>query len=185
MGIVMRGFHRDGEDVVLTLDDEEIRILQSLVADLRKMIEPAPIQVSDPLAEIVGIDETAVEPIDEAVARLFPNAYTDDDEAATEFRRFTERGLRQRRMEQTKTVEMVFERASRGATTVSEPETRAALGVFNDLRVVLGVRLGIEQDDDGRDDFIAPEDPRRPMYVAYQWLTWLQQALLESMTAGR
>ena len=181
----MRGFYRDSDGVALSLDGEELQILLSLLADLREMIEPAPIQDSDPLVEIVGIDEMAALPTDEAVARLFPDAYADDDEASMEFRRFTERGLRQRRMDQLKIVQVLFERARQGPAKLTEPETSAVLGVLNDLRMVLGVRLGIEQDDDNREDFVAQEDPRRHMYVAYQWLTWLQQELLGSMARGK
>lgn len=184
MAIETRGFYHDGVGVALSLDGEELQILLALLADLRQMIEPAPIQDSDPLAEIVGIDEEASQPTDEALARLFPDAYSDDDEASLEFRRFTERGLRKRRMDQSEIVQRLFERARQGPTTLAEAEPLATLGVLNDLRMVLGVRLGIEQDDDGREDFVQPDDPRRHMYVAYQWLTWLQQELLESMTSG-
>jgi len=181
----MKGFYCEGDDVALSLDVAELQILQSLLTDLQEMIEPAPIQDADPLAEIVGIDETATHPTDEAVVRLFPDAYADDDEASMEFRRFTERGLRERRLEQSKMVALVFERASQGPTTLAESETRAALGVLNDLRIVLGVRLGIEQDEDGGEDFVASDDPHRYLHVAYQWLTWLQQELIVSMTRGR
>ncbi len=185
MAIEAKGFYRDSVGVALSLDREELQILLSLLADLRELIRPEPMLDSDPLAEIVGIDESAALPSDEAMVKLFPDAYSDDDTASMEFRRFTERGLRQRRMDQSKIVQELFERAKQGPTTLTEPESRATLGVLNDLRMVLGVRLGIEQDDDSREDFISHDDPRRHMYVAYQWLTWLQQELLESMTKGR
>lgn len=180
----MKGFYRDGDDVALSLDLVELQVLQSLLTDLQEMIEPAPMQDADPLAEIVGIDETVAHPTDEAMVRLFPDAYVDDDEASMEFRRFTERGLRERRREQSKTVELLLERANQGPTTLAEPEARAALGVLNDMRIVLGVRLGIEQDEDSWEDLFEPDDPRRHLHVAYQWLTWLQQELIVSMTSG-
>ena len=44
------------------------------------------------------IDPDAERPDDPALARLLPDAYADDDEASAEFRRFTERTLRETKM---------------------------------------------------------------------------------------
>ena len=44
--------------------------------------------------DAIGIDPFAVTPDDPALHRLFPDAYADDEDASAEFRRFTERSLR-------------------------------------------------------------------------------------------
>ncbi len=142
------------------------------------------------MASLVGIDETATTPQDSAVARLFPDAYGDDPEAAGEFRRFTARGMRDRRMDQCALLRQllsgdpVASDPAAGAPVVTElsaSDCASVLGVLNDLRLVLGTRLGIEDDDDNREDFVASDDPRAQMFAVYQWLTYLQSQLLASM----
>ena len=93
---------------------------------------------------MVGIDPDAERPDDPALARLFPDAYADDDEAAAEFRRFTERSLRETKLDHAR------HRAARHS--LERPTTKvvvrrrrgpAWLGTLNDLRLTLGTRLGL------------------------------------------
>jgi hypothetical protein len=57
---------------------------------------------------------------------------------------------------------------------------RRALGALNDLRLTLGSRLDVSEDDDSLYS-LPDEDPRKPMVMAYLWLGGLQESLLESM----
>ena len=60
----------------------------------------------DQLVDLSDEVQPPMEPTDPAVHRLFPNAYGDDDaEAAADFRRFTEQGLRQLKAARLATVE--------------------------------------------------------------------------------
>ena len=94
------GFRRNRHGQVwLHLPDAERSLLADLLAQLVAMVAPAePTEPVDPLAELVGIDPGAVRPSDPALARLFPDAYA-DPEQADEFRRFTQRDLRTTKLE--------------------------------------------------------------------------------------
>ena len=136
----------------------------------------------DPLAELVGIDPTAARPEDPALARLFPDAYEDPDDA-DEFRRFTQRDLRTTKLGNLTTAQRD---PGAGPTRRScpRPECLAWLGALNDLRLTLGTRL--EVGEDGPEEFLAlPEDdPRRAMYLVYDWLTYHQDRLVQALQKG-
>lgn len=120
--------------------------------------------------------------------RLFPQAYRDDDEAAAEFRRFTERGLRQLKSQRLAAMQAVLDdmaaadpEADDVRRPVSPQEAEVFLGGLNDLRLVLGSRLGIVDDDQDVAADWSADDPRTHQYDIYQWLSWLQATLLEAM----
>ena len=54
----------------------------------------APSAGDDPLEQLLDFSGPTTEPDDPVLARLFPTAYPNDEEAAGEFRRFTEGTLR-------------------------------------------------------------------------------------------
>ncbi len=61
---------------------------------------------------------------------------------------------------------------------------RQWLGALNDLRLTIGARLEITDEDDGEALFRLPdEDPRKPMVMAYLWLGGLQETLVEALMA--
>ena len=73
---------RDGRPPVELLDEIERGILADVVEQLVEFVTPEDDPDADPLARMVGIDPDAERPDDPALARLFPDAYADDDEAA-------------------------------------------------------------------------------------------------------
>ena len=114
----------------------------------------------------------------------------DDPDAAGEFRRFTQGGLRALKSQNLGTALSVLDRFDQGTDKVQTVELTAAeadsfLTTSNDLRLVLGVRLDIVTDDQdvGRD--WAADDPRLATLGAYQWLTWLQASLLDAMATRK
>lgn len=180
-----RGFERRRDGAIeLRLDHQEAAVLLDLFGQVVAMMDPGEQDDTDPLAQLVdvGSDER---PADPAVLRLFPDGYTDDDDASADFRRFTERRLREAKIERlTRTCE-VLTRVPQARTpqpvAVSPQESQAVLSSLNDLRLVLGVRLGIVADDQDVTAGWAPDDPRMATYAAYQWLTWLQADLLDCL----
>ena len=77
----------------------------------------APAEAEDPLERLLDFTGPTTEPEDPVLARLFPSAYPDDEEAAGEFRRFTEGGLRDAKARAAALVIDALEerRAARGA----------------------------------------------------------------------
>ena len=122
--------------------------------------------------------------------RLFPDAYADDAEAAGDFRRYTERGLRSKKSADASTVLetllSVDELADDDAKTkivLDADQAAAWLRTLTDLRLALGTRLGIEQDDDDRWDSMPEDDPRRYVHDIYDWLGWLQETLVRAVAS--
>jgi hypothetical protein len=132
-------------------------------------------------------------PADPALARLFPDAYTDlgpDGDAAAasaEFRRYTENDLRARKRDDAQAVirslEALAPEGEERATLHLKPEEcRQWLGALNDLRLVLASRLEIVEDEDFEELLELPEDdPRSPLVLTYGWLTALQDTLVEAL----
>lgn len=159
--------------VTLHLEDFERNVLQDFIREFSQLVampeEPAE---TDPLARMLGMNGPTKISDDPALARLFPHAYLDDEEAAADFRRYTEPELRDVKVKATQTV---LESMALDAEkiTLSETEQQAWLQVLNDLRLVLGVRLNISEGE--------REDPDEPMFQVYDWMTWLQGTLIDSI----
>ena len=69
--------------------------------------------------------------------------------------------------------------ATLDAGDVDEEALSAWLGVVNDLRLVLGTRLDVTEENSERG--FPPEDPRAPAFDVYRYLTWLQWQLVEAL----
>jgi hypothetical protein len=158
-------FKRVGNDRV------RVRLAQDEVAILRGL----PDQLRSVLAE--GGDE----PVNQ---RLFPPAYLDvaDIEHDTEFHRLMHDDLV---TEKLANLDLVTDTLARGSTSVrrwtvelTDEEATAWLGVLNDLRLALGVRLDITEDFDGDVD---DTDPRAPALRLLSYLGWLEEQLLVAL----
>lgn len=190
-----------GEDggAAVALDEIEISILRSLAVQLLELIGPGE------RAESVGDELDALftegpsePPSDPALARLFPDAYHgpedgDQDERSqqysAEFRRFTEGDLRAGKRENLLQVIRALdglsgqENGPGGAVlTLTPDDSQAWLRTLNDLRLAIGVRLGISKDDDSDRLFGLPDDnPDKPLVMAYLWLGGLQESLIATL----
>jgi hypothetical protein len=171
------GFWRDRHGSIrLSLDPAESAVLASLAEQLVGFVaSPPPGPDEDPLVAIVGIDAAARRPEDPALARLLPDAHLEDEAAADEFRRFTERDLRELKAGHARTVLAALEN---GADPVARDDVPAWLGFLNDTRLTLGVRLGITDDSHEELASLPDDDPRAAVVPVYDWLTWLQDALV-------
>ena len=186
-----RGFRRTVTGrVVVRLDDAERALLRSLLQQVHDLVAPeAADPDADPLASLVGIDPDAVRPDDPALVRLLPDAYADDDEASADFRRFTERSLREGKAANARTAVATLARSG-DKVVLTDDEATAWLLSLNDLRLALGVRLGIGDDPSDLDDpsdmseGLADDDPRSALAAVYDWLTWLQDSLVSALAGG-
>ena len=169
--------------VVADVDALEAGLLSALAADLLGLLggdEEG--EQEDPLVALVGLSTGDVAPPDDpALARLLPDAYADDAEAAAEFRRFTEQDLRTgKRAAAGVVLATLAPHLDRGGRlALDRDEVDAWLGTLNDLRLVLGTRLGVTEDTD-----LDPgtDDPRAQVLGVYSWLGWLQESLLSCVT---
>jgi hypothetical protein len=169
---------RSDSGVTISMEELEVRILQDLAAQLLNLTATESGDTeTDPLALMVGIDSNATKPTDPVLGRLYPDAYPDDPEASLEFRRFTERSLRDA---STQRAERIVELIS-GESPVSTVELTGDLwndmvGFLNDLRLALGTRLEITESLELHE--IADTDPKAALFDLYGWLTWMQEMLI-------
>ncbi|MHC3463603.1 DUF2017 domain-containing protein [Streptomyces flavovirens] len=183
-----------GGGAAVALDEVEIAILRSLAVQLLELIGPGdePAEDADPLAALFA-EGPSEPPSDAALARLFPDAYGDADkelrEASAEFRRFTEIDLRGRKREDAlvvvRTLDALQPVGEEGAVlTLDAEDCRHWLGSLNDLRLTIGARLEVSDEDEGQGGSLyrlPDSDPRKPMVMAYLWLGALQETLVETL----
>jgi uncharacterized protein DUF2017 len=185
-----------GGGAAVALDEVEIAILRSLAVQLIELIGPGdePVEGEDPLATLFA-EGPSEPPSDPVLSRLFPDAYggpevkADDEEAralSAEFRRYTETDLRARKREDAlgviRSLDALTMAGDGGAVLKLGPdESLQWLGALNDLRLAIGTRLEVT-DDDGDELYRLPDsDPRKPMVMAYLWLGGLQESLVETL----
>lgn len=183
-----------GGGAAVALDEVEISILRSLAVQLMELIGPGdePVEGEDPLAALFA-EGPSEPPSDPALRRLFPDAYGDESDelrqAAADFRRYTENDLRARKRDDALLVVRGLDALSAdaagegGAVLKLAPEdSRAWLGALNDLRLTIGTRLEVTDDDESEQLYRLPDtDPRKPMVMAYLWLGALQESLVETL----
>jgi hypothetical protein len=151
-----RRIERTGDgSYALHLTEEERTLLRFLPGELRSLLE--------------------AEPDDPGLRRLFPRAYEDDrDEAA--FRDLMGSELLDGR---TQALEVLAETAK--AERLTGEQAQAWLTALNDLRLVLGTRLDVT--DESLLEGLAEDDPRAPELALYAYLSWLQEQLVEALSA--
>jgi hypothetical protein len=135
----------------------------------------------DDLAAMIGLTENAELPSDPVLARLLPDAYRDDPEAAGEFRRYTEHGLRSGKTAAARTVLATLP-SKGGRVRLSQPEAQAWLRALNDVRLALGTRLEVTDDFDDEVANMGLDDPRAAYVGVYQWLAFLQETLVRALS---
>lgn len=177
----VHGFRRTATGrIVLRVDAVEKGLLVTLLEQLADFVAPEALDDEDPLVAMVGLDPDAVRPEDPALARLLPDAYLDDDAAAAQFRRFTERSLRETKLAHTQTALETLRRSGE-KVTLSSDEAGAWLGALNDVRLALGTRLGVTEEGMEELASLPDDDPRAPTFHIYDWLTYLQETLVRAL----
>ena len=138
----------------------------------------------DPLARAVGIGTATEAPEDPALARLFPDGYTDDPEASADFRRYTEPGLRSAKHERL---------AIALATLGDEPhkmqldadQAQAWLRRAQRQPAGAGGAAGRHRGP-ARSciSALGEDDPRLALLWVYDRLTYLQESLVQALWGG-
>jgi hypothetical protein len=154
-------FKTNRHGVQVRLDSSEREILIQLLGQLDDLLddglgEP---EGEDPLEALVGMrgadfsatpnqarPAQAAEDRDPALARLLPDGNRDDPEAASEYRRLTEYGLRSRKRSGARLAAEALGRSE--PVVLARDEALALLKAMTDVRLVLGERLELKTDED-------------------------------------
>ncbi len=164
----MPAIKRIGRDRLrVRLGAEEIAILRGLPDQLRSVL--------------------AQREVDPVLERLFPPGYLEPEDAErdTEYRRLVHDDLLNEKLANLDVLTSTLARGSmsvrRWTVDLSEEEALAWLGVLNDLRLALGVRLGITEDFDGDVD---ESDPRAAGLHLLSYLGWLEEHLVKALASA-
>lgn len=128
------------------------------------------------LREVLVDRATAIEAgEDEAVDRLFPEAYPEDAERQAEFRLLAHDQLLDSHLGALAVLEETAD-----ADHLDEDQLLAWMRALNNIRLVLGVRLGVTED---RDEWPRTRnDPRAPAFAVYDYLTYLQGEIIDALS---
>lgn len=135
---------------------------------VRVSLEPVERALLADLAE--QMQEIAAETEGPMAARLYPAAYPEDDRATAEFAELTTGDLLAQRLRRARRLRETVE-----AAVLDEEDALSWLGAINDIRLALGVALGIEAD--GWQE-APPADPR---VNVLEYLGYLEGTLLEAL----
>jgi hypothetical protein len=165
----------------------EVALLASLLDDLSSLLSVAEEELN---AEHEAAGEAGGEPLDDrtgepaarpapgaltddpALARLFPDGYTDDDRASAEFRELVAADLLSERTSRLAACRAELPLGG-GRFTLDDEAADRWIRVLNDLRLTIGVRIGVTEDDD--------LDPRAESTTLYRWLSVVQELLVDEL----
>jgi Domain of unknown function (DUF2017) len=143
-----------GGGVELRLGNEERALLTGLAAELRALLDG--------------------EPDDPSLRRLFPPAY-DDESDERGYRELTGDSLLDGRRD---ALDVLSRTADQEQLTAEEAD--AWLRALNDLRLVLGTRLDVQEDTFAEEPNL--NDPRGQALAVYGYLSWLQEQLVHALS---
>jgi hypothetical protein len=154
-------FVRDESGAIrIVFTSQEAHVVINLTQQLLELLGDGSINADievDPLFQMMGLGGSEQPPDDPVLRRLLPSAYR-DEKSSSEFRRYTEHGLREKKRAHALLVYEALTPADdewsadqpieRGSIEISiaEQEAMAWLGALNDLRLALAVRLGISKE---------------------------------------
>ncbi|HLN76028.1 MAG TPA: DUF2017 domain-containing protein [Nocardioidaceae bacterium] len=191
----MSGFVPRGSGVMATFSGFEADLLRSLASQLVELLRnevAVPKSSADPLEDLLDFTGPTTEPEDPVLARLFPTAYPDDEEAAGEFRRFTEGGLRDGKAGNAGLIIDQLEEAGLPAeleedglwidVELDRAQANAWMRSFTDIRLALATRLGVEEGDEEYWAALGDDDPRTHVHDIYEWVGYLQETLVAALS---
>ena len=136
-----------------------------LSRDERDLLESLPAQ----------LDGLLDEPSNPDLRRLFPAAY-EDERAQDEYSLLVGDELMNGRRRALQTIA-----STAGSDSLTPEQAEAWLTGLNTLRLVLGTRIDVSEDEPPRID---PRDPQAQETAIYLYLSWLQEQLVEAMASG-
>jgi hypothetical protein len=187
--------HRRSQRVIANFTGFEADLLRSLEAQLVELLRneaAVPRDDVDPFEAMMDFSGPTTEPDDPVLQRLFPTAYRDDEEAASEFRRYTEGSLRDGKAAAAVTVIEGLEDAGLPPeltedglmidVELDEPTAEAWMRSFTDVRLALATRLEVEDGDEDYWESLPADDPRAQAHEIYDWVGYLQETLVQALS---
>jgi len=151
---------RVDRDRTLHLEEHEAGLLRQLVDETRILLE-ADVPRQDPV-----------------IARLFPDAYDDPEQAQT-YHDMVGGELRNEKLSALRRVTDSLGPSGRADLALDDDLASAWLAWLTDVRLAVGTRLGVTEETMGAD--VDPESPDAPAYEVLHWLGWIQESIIERL----
>ncbi len=178
----MRLFTRRFGRYTAVFEPAEATLISDLVDQVRQMLAGRRAEAStDPLAQVTGmVMAPASAPADPALARLLPDFHASDAEFAAGMRMLHEPDLIA--LKDASAVKML-DSLPRGGGTVhlDADDAQAWVATLNDVRLALGIRLEITDDDYEPAADADPEGMEMAIFAAYRWLSAVQDSLVTAL----
>ncbi len=156
----MVGFQPSPEHVLVRLEDHEIGLLQSLLAEMETLLRA----------------EVEADPVNR---RLFPDAYESEEDSEA-YRELVGDSLRKDKLAALEKMKTGLERGGQEKSIRLSPEDADTwLPVLTDLRLAIGTRNDVTEEKMAAE--VDPEDPGSAGLLVLHWLGWLQESLLEAL----
>ena len=156
MARVKPPFATTKKGIAVNLGPDERGWLRTLLGEVRELLTTAPI--GDP-----------------KLARLFPPAYFDNDEAETEYQRLMRDELIASRLDSIATVDAFLSNDKLKIVTFAQLDAFCA--ALNGVRLVLGTVLKIDEID----DYLDADHPRHEELSLYNYLSWLLDGAVSTL----
>ena len=157
----MPEFHPlSGGGVRLVLDSDESRVLRGLAEELRSVLTGAG-PADDPVVE-----------------RLFPAAYEDpfDEES---YRDMVAGDLEQEKIAGLDAVTSALAVDREADIALGSDDVSGWLATITDLRLALGVRLGVDEERMGAE--VDPRSADAAAMTVLHWLGWVQEGIIHAL----
>jgi Domain of unknown function (DUF2017) len=163
----------------------EASLLRSLVGQVITLIAPdgPPVPKDDDPLDWDALEADMPQPQipeDPVLARLLPDGYRDDPDAAEEFRKYTESELRSAKQQAAQEMLDTLPEAG-GRVQLTHDQAHAWLKALNDVRLALGVRLGVTEEFEEQWGQLRADDPQWAAYEVYAWLGAVQESLVQAL----
>jgi len=174
-----------GGVVTVALDAHEVMVVRSACEQLGELFDSRDEGNGGAVSETIpGVLDPFADsgpksrPDDPALARLLPDAYPEDIEATGEFRRYSESDVIAFKRGNLRTM---LSSLGDGAEPIRLDATQVQSWMYaiNDLRLTIGTRLELEEGYGEAMAALPPEDPRLPLFYLYEWLSALQDGLIQ------
>jgi hypothetical protein len=191
----MGSVRRRAGGVRVGLDDPEVVLLAGLVGQVRALLvaelpEGLVDGTADPLQALTALRTTQLTaPDDPVMLRLLPDAYRDDPDASGEYRRLMDADLR---LQKAAALERILDDLSDGGVRkggelrvqLDDAAAQQWLYGINDVRLALGTTLDVKEDMEAERAALEPGSQRDLQLGIYDWVTWLQDAIVRAVSSG-
>ena len=150
---------RQGDVFVVSLSDQERRVLLDLAQELRDLLTQGDVDA------------------DPGLRRLYPPAFVDDAKRSAEFEQMVHEDLAAQRLAAVEDMQEVVE-----AREATHEQVTGWLSAVNDLRLVLGTRLEVTEETTDKD--FAGDAKAAQVFGLYGWLSYLEERIVGELSKG-